>query len=125
MQILKKMRKQVAVYWAPSGVTGDDGQFLFEAPIELLVYWKDCNEAFVDIRSNSVTSRAKVYVGQNVKLLGFLWLSSKTKGYTAGEALAELADQDVPTLNPGAYEIRKVDKIPTFRIGEFARIVFL
>jgi hypothetical protein len=118
------MRRQVAVYWAP-GPDDDFGNETYAAPVELLVRWTDRNEEIVNGRGETKFTKSEVYVGQDVELDGVLWLSSKTKGYTAGEAIDELDDEDEPFKNENASAIQRFDKTPTMKADDFLRVAYL
>lgn len=112
MDILEDMRQQRAVYWPPMPPTRH-GQKTYDTPVELLVRWEQTGEVFLDRDGNQQVSRAMVYVGDDVLELGVLWLSTKTLDDSEGSALGELTDESDPFLNPGAYEIRRFEKMPT------------
>lgn len=114
MSLLTRMLKQTAVYWAPHGF-GPDGQPEYEPPIEIKVRWEDVHEVFVDNQGNDIVSNSVVYVGEDVKPQGALWLGK----------LNELDSQTVPTENEGAYAIRKFEKIPDLRARKYLRIAVL
>lgn len=118
------MRRQVAVYWAP----GADDYFATESyapPVELLVRWVDVNQQIVNARGEIRVTKSEVYVGQDLELDGVLWLSSKMKGYTPGEAIAELNDEEDPFKNNNAFVIQRFDKTPTLKAAKFLRVAYL
>jgi len=121
MSIITRMLKQTCVYWAlasseSGGLAYDDyGQPVVTDPVEIECRWEDVNEEFIDATGTKQTSRAKVYVSQDVDVGGILML---------GE-LTDITDDDNPKENDGAWEIRKFDKLPNLRVTEFLRTAFL
>lgn len=112
MKILSRMRRQKAVYWAPTGTVAD-GEATFAKPIELRVRWEGM--LFMtrdDPRTKEESSREVVYVDRILKRGGFLWKGSlselpaekKTAPYT-------------PTVGTDdtAREITRVGEYPRLR----------
>lgn len=116
MRLIKKMCKQDAIYWPPDVVSDDYGQRTSVAPIDLKVRWEDTIQQMVDEKGTAFQSKAEVYVLQDVKLSGIM-----CQGKTTDAGI----DLRVPMNNDGAYEIKKIDKIPTLSAKQFVRIVYL
>jgi hypothetical protein len=113
--LLKRVCKQDCVYWAPSAV-GTDGQVTeYEDPVDLKCRWEDVQEVYIDKDGNEKVSRSRVFVLQDVKPLGVLWLGT----------IEQLTTTDDPFVNEGAYEIRQFDKTPDFKAKKFLRIAWL
>jgi hypothetical protein len=122
------MRKQNAIYWPPASVD-DFGREAHGALVELIlvpggsnfrVRWEDKNEEFLDAAGTTRHSNAVVYCpvlpgGSEVAVGGFLWLGNRN----------DLTDEAVPRDNPGAYEVRRFDKLPNLRATEFLRTAYL
>ena len=110
------MMRQNAVYWAPS-LSGPDshGQPQYEPPVQLKVRWEDTNELYVAVTGEQQTSRAKVYVGQDVEPGGVIMLG----------ALEDVTDIDRPKSNSNAWEIRSFAKTPNMKVTEYLRTVFV
>ena len=129
MGIINRMRRQNAIYWPPA--TPDDfGRPAHGALVELIqvpngganlrVRWEDVVDEFMDANGEKSLSRARVYVpqlpdGSEVAVGGWLWLGDR----------AGLTDEAVPRNNPGAYEVRRFDKMPTIRATEYLRTAYL
>jgi len=84
------------------------------------VRWVDTIEEFRDKDGNVEQSMATVYVpelpgGGEVAPGGWLWLGVR----------ADLVDEAVPHLNPGAFPVKRVDKAPTFKANKFIRKAYL
>ena len=124
MSIITKMLKQVCVYWglaseesASAGTDFDDyGQPLLTDPVELDCRWEDVIEEFIDANGTRQLSNAKVYVESDVKVGGILML---------GTIDADITDSTNVKENEGAWEIKRFDKLPTFKATEFLRTCFL
>jgi len=127
MGLINRMRRQNAIYWPP-GRPDDYGRQIPGRLVELVlvgtinyrVRWEDRIEEFVDAEGTTHRSNAVVYVpelpdGSEVAVGGFLWLGDR----------ADLTDEAVPGRNPGAFEIRRVDKAPDFKTRYFLRTVYL
>lgn len=128
MAIFSKMRKQNAIYWPPATKADDFGRPTFDALVELVltddgnyrVRWEDRNEEFLDAVGSTKTSNAVVYVpalpeGGELVVGGYLWLGER----------ASLTNETVPTLNDGAYEIMRVDKMPNLKNTKYLRTAYL
>lgn len=111
MQILKKMLKQKAVYFAPTGTHTNQGKPKYATPIDIKCRWEDIQEQFVDIRGAISLSNSWVYVDRDLKTGGVLWLGT----------VATLTSQSDPFANVGAFEIRKFMKTPTLKATKFLR----
>lgn len=114
MSLIKRMRKQKAVYWAPTG-TGEDGQPVYRQPVEIKCRWEDVIVQFKDYKGRETSSRARVYVDRLLACGGVLW-----QGTVAG-----LTSQSEPFNNPHAYEILSFGTIPNLRNSENLYTVFL
>lgn len=107
MSLIKRMRKQDAVWWAVTGQNAS-GENLYDAPIQVKCRWEDVAEQFTDATGNVVISNARVYVDRIMKVGDVLW-----KG-----TLADIVYQVEPLRNEGAYAIRKFPQIPNLRNSE-------
>lgn len=128
MSIISKSRKQNAIYWPP-GTVDDFGMPSVGALVELVlisgtgnfrVRWEGRAEEFLDPNGTTQISNAVVYVpalpgGGEVEVGGFLWLGDR----------ADLTDEADPKANPGAWEVRRVDKLPNLKASEWLRTVYL
>ena len=112
MSVIRKMRRQAAVYWAPLGLDayGRPGLAL---PVQLSCRWDDVMEEYLDKDGNTQISNAIVYPEIAPLLGGVLW-----KGL-----LSQLTDTVNPFNNLGAWVINKVQQIPNFRNTEVLNMV--
>lgn len=114
MGIISKMRKQDATYWPRTG-TDRFGQPTYGTAVAMKVRWEDSIEAFIAADGSEQKSIAKVYVGQDTPPGGVLVLT----------ALADVAYPADPLRNPGAWEIKRFDKLPNLRNTELLRTAYL
>lgn len=112
--ILKKMRKQWAVYWA----TESNDQFgnpVYEEPVEIKCRWEDKQDLFRDKEGKEVVSSAKVWPDRHLTLDGVLWEGR----------LEDVPSQTHPFENPGSRAIRSTNSVPSLNAKQFARWVYL
>jgi hypothetical protein len=114
LSVIKKMRKQKAIYWQRDVAPNRFGQFTFAAPIEIDCRWDDVIEEFLDPRGETQSSRALVYVDR-VMLVG-----DRLK---RGEMDSETPDD--PLTIQDAFAIRRFDQNPNFRNTENLLTAFL
>lgn len=134
MDVLDDMCRQVAIYWPPS-FESPSGQPTFTAhPVEILVRWEQTTDVFIDRSGNEATSKAEVWVREEVQQLGVLWLSPYSVDDPPGSALQALAPGSgapgdsspfVPFNNPDVYEIRRYEEVPTFDNDDVEMIAYL
>ena len=121
MGIIKRMRKQTAVYWElasndSGGVAFDDyGDPIMGTPVEISCRWEDVIEEIIDNKGAARVSSSTVYVDRDM---------------VAGEILmlGELSDISDPVNikeNDGAFEIMKFGKLPNLKATEFLRTAYL
>jgi len=115
MKIIDKMLIQTAVYWG-APVAGGRGSSTFATAIEISVRWEDTQELFIDKFGVEKTSKAIVYVGQDVVVGGFLYL---------GELTDLDSNHSDPQIIDGAHEIRAFGKLPTLKGDQFLRTTWL
>ena len=115
MSLIKRVRKQWAVYWEPNGGVYQYGVQLYHPSEEIKVRWEDELVNVVDLGGREVVYQSMIYVGQDVKVDGVLF-----KG--------QLADLDDPSASPptgDAKKIRRFEKMPDLRNKEQLRIAYL
>ena len=113
MGILSKMLRQKAVYWAPLGA-GANGQATFAAPVELRVRWEDSKKLVKDPTGEEFTSDALVYVSEDVKAKGMLWLGA-----------LDSSTPDDPNELDDAVSIRQFEKLPDIKCKKFLRTAYI
>ncbi len=116
MGIIKRMRKQKAVWWPLAAVEYDNyGQPVATTPVEIKVRWEDVSEEFLDAKGTVQLSRARVFVDRDVEVGGVLMLGELDSG----------VDENNPKENDNAWEIRRVEKLPNLRNTEYLRTCYL
>lgn len=113
MSIIRRMRKQTAVYWQRQ--TADAyGRFSFAAPVEISCRWDDYNGEVVNAQGQVFESIATVYVDRDMNIGDRLMLGD-----------LESDTPSDPMLATTSFEIRRMEKIGNFRVTEFLRIAYL
>jgi hypothetical protein len=113
MSLIKKMRKQVAVWWPAAGVD-EFGVKAFGEPVAIKCRWEDRAGEFADARGFMMASNATVYVDRPMKIGDKLKLGG--------------LDSDTPE-NPledrTAFEIQAFESVPNLKAKEFLYISHL
>jgi hypothetical protein len=115
--LLSRACKQVAVYWSTPNEDGYGGQ-VWAAPIEIACRWEDKEQLLQLNDGTQISSRAVVYVLQDVDLEGMMYLGT----------LADLsnAEEGDPKTVDKAYIIKKFEKSPALgSTTDFVRKVWL
>lgn len=121
MSIIRTMRKQKAVYWAPlQNPRGhdqytDDGRRKYDDPVEIRCRWENQRVEVLNENSEKVQVDATVYVDRDVAVGGKLRLG----------ALSTLEFEGPPDENTEVYEIKRFEKMPNLRATEFLRKAFV
>ena len=115
MSIIKKMRKQKAVWWERQTEPQDRfGNFGFNEPVEIDCRWDDTAQEFTDSQGQLQISRSLVYVDRVMK---------------PGDRL-KLGEMDSETpLDPlevqDAFAIKRFDQNPNLKATEFLLTAYL
>jgi len=121
---LKGVYKQTAVYWAVTGRDGEGG-FTYADPVEIKCRWEDMRQVVVDNKGNEVTSRAQVFVLQDLTEEGMLYLGTLDDLYDLNSE-SSAGGLDSPVDIAGAYIIKRFQKIPALGSKtEFLRKAYL
>jgi hypothetical protein len=107
MSIIKRMRKQKAVWWKRSTTANRFGKFSFDDPVEISCRWDDKQYEDVDSRGQTTRPMAVVYPDR------VLNLGDKLK---KGEMDSDTPDD--PTTDRDAFEISKFSETPNLRNTE-------
>lgn len=110
---IKKFLKQTAVYWATPTPDGFGG-FTYADPVEIPVRWTDKQELFLNYNGETILSRAKIMLDQDVVVRGMLALTT----------LIELSSNWLPADN-NAFEIKAFQKMPDVRAKSYVRQAWL
>ncbi len=113
MGLIKRMRKQPAVYWAqtPKDEFGSVG---FAEPVQIKCRWEDRVGQVLDSKGELVNATSVVYVDRDIELADKLKL---------GE-LDSMTLSD-PSSDAEAFTVAGFEKVPNLRAKEFLRIAYL
>lgn len=116
MSVIKKMRKQTAVWWQRSAETNRFGEYTFAEPVEIECRWDDVAQEFLNAQNETQASRAIVYVDEAVGVA----VGDRLK---RGEMDSETPDD--PMTIQDAHAVSRVDQNPNFRNTETLVSCFL
>lgn len=114
MSVIKKMRKQRAVWWQRKPKPDRFGKFSFEEPVEISCRWDDTTEEFIDPQGETQASRSVVYVDRIISVGDRLM---------RGEMDSNTPDN--PLAIQDAFEVKRFDQNPNFRNTETLLTAFL
>lgn len=114
MSVIKKMRRQYAIYWAKNPEPNEFGAVSWETPVEIKCRWEDKEGKVLNENDEITESMSTVYVDRPMKL---------------GDKL-KLGRMDTNTpQTPGedrlAFEIQGFEKLPNFKAKEFLYTAYL
>lgn len=114
---ISRIAVQAAVYWGTPTADGYGG-YTFDDPVEISVRWESTTQLITTPDGNEYTSRATVYVTQDLDVDGYLF-PGDLDDLESGEA-------DDPKAVTNAYRIRRFDKVPSMRkTDDFVRRAYL
>lgn len=115
--LMAKRCTQTCVYWGNPTENGEGG-YTFDEPVELACRWEDIQQVVRDDRGNTITSRAVVYLLQDVDEQGMLFFGTLDD--------IDSDNYDTPKNVDGAFYIMRFSKTPTLDpTPEFLRVAFL
>jgi len=120
---LDRMCKQKAVYW---GNPQNDGQggFTFDDPVEIDCRWEDMHQVVTDAKGTEITSRALVFLTQDVDEEGMLYLGTLAD-LNLDDADDSSATWDNPKEVEGTYFIKRFQKTPALGGSGYLRKAYL
>jgi hypothetical protein len=104
------MCKQVAVYWESIGEDGYGGK-IFADPFEVACRWEEKTQLIQLDDGNQISSRAIVYVLQELDVEGVMCLGTLAD-LNMDDSNDSSATWDNPLIIDGAYIIKKFEKSP-------------
>ena len=114
---------QTCVFWGSPAEDGYGGK-TFAEPVELSCRWEEKTQLIRLDDGNEISSRAVVYVLQDVDVEGMMYLGTLDDLYDITESSAGALDN--PKEFDGAYVIKKFEKSPVLHnTTEFIRKVWL
>lgn len=102
---------KVAVYW-PAGAVDRDGERAVGTPQEVACHWEDNYIEAVDVQGKTFISVATVFLAEQVKVGGWLWLGTTKVCDPAGTALAEADTLGLTADPPQNQMIRSLMRNP-------------
>lgn len=114
MSLIKRMRKQQAVWWSRNPTPDQSGNHTFAAPVEIKCRWEDIVKQFRDSQGEMQLSSALVYVDREMELGDRLM-----KGEMPTDVEAD------PMEEPLAFEIKRFEKLPNLRNKETLLTAYL
>lgn len=121
MSIIKKMRKQKAIYWKRTGID----QFSepeFAAPVEVACRWDDKSELFRSPEGREVVSRAIVYPDRDMDVGDYLLKATQAEFDAMGlDDYSKARPQDIE----GAFPVRSPMETPNLRATESLFTMYL
>ena len=110
------------VYWGNPQNDGEGG-FTFDDAVEISCRWEDMMQIVSDAKGNEVSSRALVFVGQDLDEEGYLYLGTLDDLYDSAESSAGAIDD--PKEIEGAYQIKRFQKTPSLSGSGYLRKAYL
>jgi hypothetical protein len=107
VSLIKKMRKQPAVWWASTG-KDEFGVLTFAEPVQIKCRWDDSKGRFQNSKGFMVESKGTVYVDREMNL------GDKLK---KGELDTDTPESPLDDLE--AFEIQGFESNPNFKAKEF------
>jgi hypothetical protein len=124
--ILNSRYNQYCVYWG-NPKEGGVGKLSFDAPVEVKCRWEDMNQIVTDNKGVDHTSRALVFLPQDVDEEGMLYLGrltdlttvQKNDPYLLETAYIIKRFQKTPGLGSNSIFLRKAYLTPSLSFGGF------
>ena len=107
MSIIRKMRKQKAVWWEREATPDRFGTFTFTGPAEIDCRWDDSQSEYRDASGQVVISQATIYPDRVLKPGDKL-----RKGAMASD------EPEDPTEVVTAFEVQRFEEIPNLKNTE-------
>ena len=113
MSIIKKMRKQKAVWWH-AALIDHHGRPSFLPPVEIDCRWEDFAKDFTDAEGSRLISQSIVYVDRVV-----------ATGDRLKRGAIESSTNDDPLQEAEAYEVKRFEQLPNFKATEFLLVAYI
>lgn len=119
MSLIKKMRKEYALYWQ---VKNNDsfGKPFYLDPVIIQCRWEDVSVQFVNKNGEVSYSKSTIYVDRDMKTSDYLLYLGKTAPSTIEDKYKKS-----PLEIEGANEINGFNKLPTLKAKEWLLTAFL
>jgi len=113
---------QKCVYWGSPVEDGYGGKTFADA-VELDCRWEEMTQIVTDAKGAEITSRALVFLTQDVDEEGMLYLGTLDSLYDDAESSADAIDN--PMSIEGAYYIKRFQKTPSLDGSGYLRKAYL
>jgi hypothetical protein len=113
MSVIKKMRKQKAVYWAKTG-TDEFGAITFAEPVEIKCRWEEKTGQMMNKQGALVTGMDTVYVDREMNI-----------GDKLKKGPLDTNSPPDPKEDREAFEIQGWENLPNFKAKEFLYTAYL
>jgi len=123
-EVIANNCSDVAVYWGNPTEDGNGGK-TFADPQELACRWENINQVVVDNKGAEITSRALVFVTQDVQEEGMLYHGTLEDLYDSNATDSSVGEVNNPMTIDGAYIIKRFQKTPSLSGDGFLRKVYL
>jgi len=114
LSLIKRMRRQKALWWNRGPAADRFGKYPYDAPIEIECRWEDVAVEFVTAKDEKMVSKAVVYVDRPMKPGDRLKLGEEDSN-----------TQDDPFRDTNAFEIKRFDKMPNLKNKETLLTAYL
>ncbi len=123
--LLTRSLKQTCVYWG-NPVPDGEGGFTFDEPVEILCRWENINQVITDAKGAAITSRAVVFVLQDLTEEGYLYLGDLESLYDSLDLESSASTLSNPITITNAWIIKRFQKEPTLgSTTDFLRKAYL
>ena len=109
---ISKMLKQHCVYWG-SPVADGYGGFTYADAVQLSCRWEDMEQVILDSKGETITSRALVFLSQDVEVDGMLFKGTLEDLYDSDASDSSAGAVSDPRTIDGAYFIKRFQKTPS------------
>lgn len=123
VSFISRKAVQDAVYWGSPSPDGQGG-FSFADPIEIKCRWEETKQVVTDTKGNEITSRAVIFVLQDIDEEGYLMLGTLETLYDLAESSAKAIEDPKEFLN--TFIIKRFKKTPALgSTTDFLRVGYL
>lgn len=121
--LIQKRCVDTIVYWG-SPVDDGYGGYTYDAPVEIMGRWEDIEQIIKDDETEDQTSRAVVYILQDVDVNGVMFKGTLDDLYDEAESSAGALTNPKDFAN--TYVVKRFKKTPAMgSTTEFLRVAYL
>lgn len=123
-EVIARNCTDTCVYWSNPVEDGYGGK-IFNDPVELDCRWENINQVVADTKGAEITSRALVFVTQDVEEEGMLYHGTLDDLYDSNATDSSAGEVNNPMTIEGAYIIKRFQKTPSLSGDGFLRKAYL